>query len=117
MNLKELDEMAYDMQTLPKGMKMPETYYFLTMRALYAAFLSKKISVDQAQEEKKTVISTYRAFELVYRIGEHDMNILRQIQSNKSYYDKNGCPVCKQLANQICGLALKLESNAVKGGE
>lgn len=53
MDLKELDEIAYDMQELPKGMKMPETYYFLTMRALYAMFLSKKISVDQAQEEKR----------------------------------------------------------------
>lgn len=115
MNLKELDEMAYDMQTLPKGMKMPESYYFLAMRSLYAVFLSGKITADKAKEEKKAIISTYRAFELVYRIGEHDMNVLRQIQDNKNYYDKSGCPVCKQLANQICGLAIELTNDVSEG--
>lgn len=116
MELKELDEIAYEMQILPAGLKMPESYYFLAMRSLYAVFLSGKITADQAKEEKKAIIGTYRAFELVYRIGEHDMNILRQIQSNKSYYDKSGCPVCRQLADQICGLAVELTNNCTEGG-
>lgn len=116
-NLDILDEMAYKMQPLPTGLKMPETFYFLSMRSLYVMFLSGKISADQAKQEKSKVKDCYRDFELVHRIGEHDMAILRNIQHNKDYYDKNGCPVCKQLASQISGLAVELTDGVVKGGE
>lgn len=116
MELKELDEMAYKMQVLPEGLKMPESYYFLAMRSLYAVFLSGKVTAEQAKKEKQAIIGTYRAFELVHRIGEHDMNVLREIQNNKDYYNKNGCPVCKKLADQICGLEVELTNKCVEGG-
>lgn len=115
MNLKELDEMAYKMQPLPTGLKMPETYYYLTVRALYAMFLSGKITAGQAAKEKQQVRQTYRDFELVNRIGEHDMAVLRNIQHSKDYYDQNGCPVCKQLAAQISGLAPRAYRGHCKG--
>lgn len=116
MTLTELDKMASEMQVLPPGLKMPEIYYFLAMRSLYAMFATGKITVDQAKQEKLLVTRDYNQFNLVYCIGEHDMHVLRKIQSNADYYDKNGCPVCKQLANQICGLAVELTTDPVEGG-
>lgn len=114
--LETLDKMAYEMQPLPGGLKMPETFYFLTMRSLYAMFLTGKISEQQAKQEKSTVVCDYNAFSLVYRIGEHDLAVLRKIQSNADYYNKNGCSVCKQLANQICGIEMELTSDVIEGG-
>lgn len=116
MTLNELDRMAFEMQVLPAGLKMPETYYFLTMRSLYAMFAAKLITAEQARQEKMTVIQAYNQFNLVYRIGEHDMRVLRKIQQNKDYYDKNGCLVCKALANQICGIEMELTDQPVEGG-
>ena len=115
-NLSELDRMAYEMQEPPKELNMPETYYFLTMRSIYAMFLCGKLTEEQAKREKRKVVGSYHAFELVYRIGEHDMAVLRDIQHNKDYYDKNGCHVCKQLANQICGLAMELTNDTIEVG-
>lgn len=112
--LEELDKKAFELQELPEGLNMPETYYFLTMRSLYAMFLTKRISGEQAKKEKKKVIGDYHAFALVYRIGEHDLSILRKIQSNKDYYSEKGCPVCKQLADQICGLEIELTEDFVE---
>lgn len=117
MDLNKLDEIAYAMNPLPANLKMPETFYFLSVRSLYAMFLSGKLTAEQAAEEKRQVRQTYRDFELVHRIGEHDMAVLRNIQHNKDYYDKNGCHVCKQLASQISGLAVELTEGIVKGGE
>lgn len=116
MDLSKLDELAYKMSPLPAGLKMPETYYFLTMRSLYAMFAAGQITAEQARQEKMLVIRNYNQFNLVHRIGEHDMHVLRKIQSNADYYDKNGCPVCKALANQICGLAVELTTDPVEGG-
>ncbi|MGN0592018.1 MAG: hypothetical protein ACI4JQ_02085 [Ruminococcus sp.] len=115
-DLSELDKMAYEMQELPSGLNMPETYYFLAMRSIYVMFLCGKLTEEQAKREKRKIVSDYNAFELVYRIGEHDMSVLRNIQSRADYYNSSGCPVCKQLANQICGLAVELTDDAVEGG-
>ncbi len=117
MELSKLDELAYQMSPLPAGLKMPETYYFLTMRSLYAMFAAGQITADQAKQEKIQVVRDYNAFDLVHRIGEHDMRVLRKIQQNKDYYDKNGCPACKALANQICGIEMELTAGTVKAGE
>lgn len=80
-------------------------------------FAVQAISAEQAKEEKQTVLRTYRDFALLNRIGEHDMQILRQIQQQKEYYSQNGCPVCKQLANQLCGLQIELETWEVPSGK
>lgn len=117
MELSKLDELAYKMSPLPAGLKMPETYYFLTMRSLYAMFAAGQITAEQARQEKIAVIQAYNQFNLVYRIGEHDMWVLRKIQQNKDYYDKNGCPACKALANQICGIEMELSAGIVKAGD
>ena len=108
MTLQELDRLAYEMQELPAGLNMPQTFYYLSMRSLYAVYHMKAITAEQAAKEKTKIVGDYNAFDLVYRIGEHDMRVLRKIQDSKDYYNKNGCPVCKQLANQICGLELEL---------
>lgn len=113
--LNALDKAAFEMQVLPMGLTMPETFYFLSMRSLYAMYSMGRITSEQAKSEKNTIIGSYNAFDLVYRIGEHDMAVLRKIQSNKDYYNKNGCPVCKQLANEICGLEMELSGDAVEG--
>lgn len=115
-DLSELDKMAYEMQGLPSGLNMPETYYFLAMRSIYAMFLCGKLPEEQAKREKRKIVSSYNAFELVYRIGEHDMNVLRDIQNHADYYNNSGCPVCKRLANQICGLAMELTNDTIEGG-
>ena len=117
MDLKELDARAHGQQILPSGLNMPDTYYFLQMRALYALFAVHAITVEQAREEKKVILRTYRDFELLNRIGEHDMHILRRIQQQKDYYSQNGCPICKQLANQICGLQIEPETWEVQSGK
>lgn len=109
MDLKELDAKAYGQQILPSGLNMPDTYYFLQMRALYAIFAVHAITAEQAREEKKIILQMYRNFALQNRIGEQDMHILRQIQQQKDYYSQNGCPVCKRLANQLCGLHAEAE--------
>ena len=108
MKLEELDKMAYEMQVLPDGLTMPETYYFLTMRALYAMFLTGKITEHQAKEEKHIVLELYRQLDLSRRVGEHEMRILRQVQEQGGYYEENGCRVCRQLAHQLCGLPAEL---------
>lgn len=117
MDLKQLDALAHRQQALPAGLNLPETYYFLQMRALYAMFAVQAISAEQAKEEKQTVLRTYRDFALLHRIGEQDMHILRQIQRQKDYYSQNGCPVCKQLANQLCGLYIEVEELEVQKDE
>lgn len=107
MDLHELDRLAYEMSELPDGLEMPEIYYFETVRALYAMYSIGKISKEQAEKEKRKVKLTYRNFEVVNRVGKHDMSVLRKIQANKSYYDKNGCELCRALASQICGLKIE----------
>lgn len=107
MDLHELDRAAYEMEELPDGLEMPEIYYFETVRALYAMYSIGKISKEQAEKEKRKVKLTYRNFEVGNRVGKHDMAVLRKIQANKDYYDKNGCKVCKDLASQICGLKIE----------
>ena len=52
MDLKQLDALAHRQQALPAGLNLPETYYFLQMRALYAMFAMQAISAEQAKEEK-----------------------------------------------------------------
>lgn len=111
--LEELDKMAYAMQALPNGLNMPDTFYFLTMRALYAMFATGKITAEQAKNEKSMTVKSYNAFDLVYRVGEHDMAVLRKIQSHKDFYTQNGCKVCRQLANEICGLEMELEGGSI----
>lgn len=107
MKLEELDQKAYAMQVLPTGLDPPETYYFLTMRALYAMFAVGKLTEDQAKQEKRIVLDGYRQLDLQRRVGAHEMRVLRQVQERGKYYEKNGCSVCRQLAHQLCGLPVK----------
>ena len=53
MTLEDLDKMAYELQPLPEGLQPPEIYYFLTMRTLYALYAFRKLSAEQAKQEKK----------------------------------------------------------------
>ena len=109
MQLEELDRKAYAMQVLPAGLEPPEVYYFLTMRALYAMFATGKLTEEQAKQEKRVVLDGYRQWDLQRRVGQQEMRVLRQVIDRGSYYEKNGCSVCRQLANQLCGLAVKGE--------
>lgn len=106
--LASLDAQAYSLAPLPEGLRMPEMYYFLAMRTLYAMYAAKRITAEQAQKEKIRVTGEYNQFNLSYRIGEHNMQVLRKIQKNADYYSANGCLVCKQLANQLCGIEREL---------
>ena len=108
MQLEELDRKAYAMQVLPAGLEPPEVYYFLTMRALYAMFATGQLTEEQAKQEKRTVLDGYRQWDLQRRVGQQEMRVLRQVIDRGSY-EKNGCSVCRQLANQLCGLAVKGE--------
>ena len=107
--LAELDEAAYKNNTIPAGIKMPEMYYFLSMRSVYTMYRLKQISKEQAQREKQVVRASYAAFELAYRIGDHDMKVIRDIQKNGDYYQKDGCPKCRALYDQLCGLEIETE--------
>lgn len=109
MALEELDKMAYSLQVLPEDLPPPETYYFLTMRALYAMFALKQLSEEQARREKKQVFQQYQDFDLLRKIGMQERHILESIRKSGNYYNKNGCPTCKRLANQLCGLPIKEE--------
>lgn len=106
--LKQLDSAAYKNQEMPQGLHMPEVYYFLCMRAVYQLFRMNQISQAQAEQEKKIVRSTYANFELVNRVGEHDMRVLRNVQKNGEYYKREGCPKCRALYDQLCGLEIEL---------
>lgn len=107
--LKELDEAAYKNQPMPYGLHMPETYYFLCVRSIYAMYRHREITREQAEQEKRTVRASYASFELAYRVGDHDMKVLRGIQKNGDYYKKDGCPKCKALYDQLCGLEIETE--------
>ena len=107
--LKQLDNAAYKNQDMPTGLHMPEVYYFLCMRYIYAMYRMDKISKEHAEQEKQIARSTYANFELVNRVGEHDMKILREVQKSGDYYKKDGCPKCKKLYEQLCGLAVELD--------
>ena len=61
------------------------------------------------EQEKRTVRASYAAFELAYRIGDHDMKVIRDIQKNGDYYQKDGCPKCRALYDQLCGLEIETE--------
>lgn len=111
MTLDDLDKMAYELQPLPEGLQPPETYYFLTMRTLYTLYAFRKLSAEQAKQEKKQVLHQYRDFELLQKIGMQERQILDNIRKSGAYYSKNGCPACKQLANQLCGLAIREEEH------
>ncbi len=107
MTLEDLDKMAYELQPLPEGLRPPETYYFLTMRTLYALYSFHQLSAEQAKQEKNQVLRQYRDFDLLRKIGMQERQILDNIRKSGAYYSKNGCPACKQLANQLCGLAIR----------
>ena len=109
MTLEDLDKMAYELQPLPEGLQPPEIYYFLTMRTLYVLYAFRKLSAEQAKQEKKQILRQYRDFELLQKIGMHERQILNNIRKSGAYYNKNGCQACKQLANQLCGLAIREE--------
>lgn len=104
MELDELDRRAYAMQVLPAGLEPPEMYYFLTMRALYAMFATGRLTEEQAKQEKRAVLDGYRQWDLQRRVGQQEMRVLRQVTERGNYYEKNGCSVCRQLADQLCGL-------------
>ena len=104
MELDELDRRAYAMQVLPAGLEPPEMYYFLTMRALYAMFATGRLTEEQAKQEKRAVLDGYRQWDLQRRVGQQEMRVLRQVTERGGYYEKNGCNVCRQLADQLCGL-------------
>lgn len=104
MELDELDRRAYAMQVLPAGLEPPEMYYFLTMRALYAMFATGRLTEEQAKQEKRVVLDGYRQWDLQRRVGQQEMRVLRQVTERGNYYEKNGCSVCRQLADQLCGL-------------
>lgn len=104
MELDELDRRAYAMQVLPAGLEPPEMYYFLTMRALYAMFATGRLTEEQAKQEKRAVLDGYRQWDLQRRVGQQEMRVLWQVTERGNYYEKNGCSVCRQLADQLCGL-------------
>lgn len=109
MELDELDRRAYAMQVLPAGLSPPERYYFLTMRALYAMFATGRLIGEQARQEKRAVLEAYRQLDLQYRVGQQELRVLWEVQQRGDYYQKNGCSVCRQLASQLSGIAVKGE--------
>lgn len=104
--LSVLDALAYEGQPMPSGLEAPEICYYISMLHLYALYNEGKLTGEQARQAKMEVIAAYNNFHLIHKIGVHDMGILRKIQSSKDYYSEKGCPVCKDLAAQICGLEL-----------
>lgn len=113
MELDELDRRAYAMQVLPAGLEPPEMYYFLTMRALYAMFATGRLTEEQAKREKRAVLDGYRQWDLQRRVGQQEMRVLRQVTERGNYYGKNGCSVCRQLADQLCGLTVKTNQDSI----
>lgn len=105
MTRKELDELAYALQPLPEELPPAETYYFLSMRTLYALHACQQLSAEQARREKQQVLRHYRDFDLLQRIAVQERQTLACIRKSGAYYQKNGCPTCKRLADQLCGLA------------
>lgn len=77
MELKELDTKAKLNEPLPKCLYVYEQTYFISCRSLYQQYADKKITLEQAREEKQLILEQYyehkKQFDFlfsIYRIAD-----------------------------------------------
>lgn len=104
MKQEELERMAAKSAPMPDGLRVPEQYLFLAMRALYTVYQYGSIKRDQAKQEKTKILKDYEDFVLKWKIVSQHMQMLRAVQRYEGSIRESGCDICEGLYRALCGL-------------
>ena len=117
MTVDEINVLSAKQQPMPDGLCLPEQQLFISLRYLYREYHLKRITKEQAIQDKSKLINSFDKAIFKYRIYE-EFNRKANIYAHNSHkIHDTGCVVCKLIESILNGTfkeAIKCEQEETK---
>ena len=112
---EELNNMASRSMPMPDGLNLAEQMLYQSLCCLYLQYKQNKISRDDAVKDKNKIYSTFINAEYYLDLYKTYGEIARIFQKKQDKIHNNGCKVCKELNNLLCGIRSSDENESISG--
>lgn len=101
---EQIEKLAAHNEEMPSDLDGAEQLLFLSLRQLYATYHAKKISKENARNEKGRIYAQYAQYELNYRCWKQGLEKERKLVTMHKQIKECQCEICRKYIRVLEGL-------------